>query len=270
MATETNTSPKTQGISTFDATSMGFNAVSNMLSSFMGSRVASKTYGANARSLFQQSSLYDAQGAMMMKSANAYSGAAKSFIKAGKANAKQDRLRAGEVQQFTDANVQESVKEARQKVGSGLVTFAANGILLEGREGNAAGMWEQDEAAENSYQQLLIQQNSENQIWELLTSANMKEAEGYGNAAGAYGQAASAAGQAYSSYMQSLYSFNDALAAERAAKKAKRGGIKGLAGSLGGAAIAAVGVGLAGFTGGASLIAAASIGSGIGGSVSQF
>ena len=160
----------------FETMSMGINAVSSMLSSYMGSRVAANTYNSNASSMFRQSSLYDAQGAMMMRSANAYSGAAKQFVKAGKANAKQDRLRAGEVQQFTDANIQESVKEARQKVGRGLVAFASNGVLLEGREGTAAGMWEQDEAAENSYQQLLIQQNGENQIWELLTSANMKAA----------------------------------------------------------------------------------------------
>lgn len=263
-------SEKTLGVSSFEATSLGINAVSSMLSSYMGSRVAANTYNSNAGSLFRQSSLYDAQGAMMMRSANAYSGAAKQFVKAGKANAKQDRLRAGEVQQFTDANIQESVKEARQKVASGLVAFASNGVLLEGRAGNAAGMWEQDEAAENSYQQLLIQQNSENQIWELLTSANMKEAEGYGNAAGAYGQAASAAGQAYSSYMSGLYSFQEGLAAKRAAEKAKKRGRMGVLGSIGGAVIGAAGVALAGFTGGASLIAAASLGSGVGGSVSQF
>ena len=263
-------SEKTLGVSTFDAVSLGINAVTGMMQQYAGSKIAASASSADARSLFAQSSLFDRQGAMLMRSANVYSGAAKSFVKAGKANAKQDRLRAGEVQQFTDANVQESVKEARQKVASGLVAFASNGVLLEGREGSAAGMWEQDEAAENSYQQLLIQQNSENQIWELLTSANMKEAEGYGNAAGAYGQAASAAGQAYSSYMQGLYSFQAGLEAKRAAEKAKKRGRLGALGSVVGATVGAVGVGLAGFTGGTSLIAAASIGSSFGGSAAQF
>ena len=55
-------SEKTLGVSTFDSVSLGINAVSSMLSSYMGSRVAANTYNSNAGSLFRQSSLYDAQG----------------------------------------------------------------------------------------------------------------------------------------------------------------------------------------------------------------
>lgn len=244
--------------SSFDSFSAGTSAVSNILSNVTNSIMASKAGNANASSLFRQSMLYGKQGDMFMKSSRAYSGAAKKMIAVGKANAKQERLKASQVQTYTDAQISETVKEGQQAVGNGKVAFAANGILLEDRSGSSVAMWEQDEAADNAYQQLLVLQNSENTIWNYMMSANQKIAEGYGNAAGMYGQAASMAAQAYSSRLQSQYAYADAESAKKAAKKSKIGAIVGGAGSVVG--------GVAGFMIGGPVGAAAgaSIGSSVG------
>ena len=230
--------------------------LTSTLSSMYSLRQSSKAAKANASSLYRESMLYSRQGDFMLKSANLYSGIAKKMVAMGNANARNERIRAGKVQFFIDASQGEAVKESEQVVGEGLASFAANGVLIEGRDGAAVAMWEQDEAADNAYQQLLIMQKGQDTIWEYMMAANQREAEGWGQAAGAYGQAAEAAGSAYSAYLSSYESHKQADAMARAARKARRGMLgSGIGSALG--AVAAVGA--AAFTGGASLAAYATL-----------
>ena len=146
--------------------SMGISAGATILSNLTNSLMASKLGKANAASLFRQSMLYGAQGGMQMQSAKAFSSGAKKLIEIGKSNAKQDRLRAAQVQQYEDLQLSEVVKEGQKKVGAGKAAFAANGILLESRSDSAVAMWEGDEVAANVVEQLLTMQEAENTVWE--------------------------------------------------------------------------------------------------------
>ena len=232
---------------------IGATAGASLLSSLASGFTSARQNSASASSLARQSLLYDQQSSMYMRSAGAYSGAAKSSVAIGKANAKQERLKAAQIQQFTDAQIETSIKERRQKVGSGLAGFAANGILLESRDGAAVANWEQDESADLAVEQMMIIQKNENEAWGYLTAANQRVAEGYMNAASMYGQAAGAAASAYSSSLQSKYALADAEAARKAAKKSKIGGV--VSGVLGatGAVIGGVYGGPVGAMAGASL-----------------
>lgn len=206
--------------------------MTSTLSSLFSLRASSKSMKAQASSFYRESMLYSRQGDFMLKSANLYSGIAKKMVAMGNANARNERIRAGKVQFFIDASQGEAVKESEQVVGEGLASFAANGVLIEGREGAAVAMWEQDEAADNAYQQLLIMQKGQDTIWEYMMAANQREAEGWGQAAGAYGQAAEAAGSAYSAYLASYESHVMGDKLKRAAKKARRAMVPTAIGSL--------------------------------------
>jgi len=235
----------TESSSTSKYTVAGIDAGASILSGITSSLTAARQQDASASSLSRQSLLFDQQSSMYMRSAGAYSGSAKSSIKIGLANAKQERLKAAQIQQFTDAQIEAAIKERRQKVGSGLAGFAAHGILLEGREGAAVANWEQDESADLAVEQMLIVQKNENEAWGYLTAANQRVAEGYTNAASMYGQAAGAAASAYSSALQSKYALADAEAARKAAKKSRTGaivtGVLGVTGAVIGSAFGPMG-----------------------------
>ncbi len=219
----------------------------------------------NAASLARESLLYGEQAGMLMRSANAYSAGARYAKQVGEANARNERLKAAQLQQFTDARIQEAVKVTRAKMGQGRAAFASQGVLLEAREGAAVTMWEQDEAADNAYQQLLIMQEAENAGWEFRTAANMRLSDGYAAAAGLYGQAAGQAAAAYSARLKAEYAYAESLQAKRDARKAKRNRLKSTFGSLVGATAGAVGGFIIGGPVGAAAGASAgsSIGSGI-------
>ena len=200
------------------------NLTSN-LSKFYSYRKQASTEKTNASSFYRQSMLYERQGNNLMQSARSTASIAPKFIEMGKANARNSRIRAGQVQYFIDANQSEVVKEAQQKVGEGLASFAANGVMIESRDGAAVAMWEQDEAADASYQQLIIAQKGQDTIWEYLMEAQQKEAEGYAQAAQAYSRASEIAGGAYTGYLQSYEANRAGDAAAKAARKAKHAGV---------------------------------------------
>lgn len=201
---------------------------------------ASRANSGTASSLLRESSLYLGQGKMMMASGRAYASSAKSAIKIGKYNARNDRLLAARVDPMEQRQLEEAILERRAKVGLGLTGAAANGILLESRSDAAVAMWEQDEAADLAYEQTLIMQQAEDTVWNLRMSANQKEAEGYGQAAGLYGQAASAAASAWQSFMQASNARQDALEAQRQAKKSKKNGIVQALSSVAGTGFGAI------------------------------
>lgn len=235
--------------STYNTVAMGTQAISSMLSGFSNYYNASRSSKADAASYERQSLLYSQSAGISMAAANAYSGAAKAYINVGKANANQERRKASQIQPYRDLEFSATVKDTQQKVGAGLAGAAANGILLEGREGASIAMWEQDEAAENALAQLYIMQEAENQVWNFMTSANNKEAEGYGQAAQAYGQAASMAADAYASRLRAQFALADADAARKQARRHKRSGFGSVVGGVVGAA--------AGFVAGGPMGAAA-------------
>lgn len=230
--------------------------MTSTLSSMYSMRKESSAARKNASSLYRESMLYSQQAGSLMRVANAYSGVARLQIQMGQDNAKHERVRAGKVQFFIDQNQREAVVEAQQAVGEGLATFAASGVMVEGREGAAVAMWEQDETADAAYQQLLVMQKGQDTIWEYLMAANQREAEGYGQAAGTYGQAADVAGNAYSAYLQSYSARKEADYMRKMKRKAKRGMMGSGIGSVVGAVVA---VGAVAFTGGASLAAYATL-----------
>ncbi len=227
----------------------------SLANTFIQSQGNYKANKSSAASLRKQMSMFSDLGGMQMRAAGAYSAGARASVETGKANAKNERIRAGQVYQFEQLQLSAARQQRAQKVGQGKAAFAANGILLEDREGAAVAKWEQDEAADFAVEQLAIMESAENQVWGFLMNANQQVAQGYNQAASYSAQAASAAGQDYSSYSQAIESRNMAREAERAAKKSKFGGVLGGALTIGGAAIGGafggpIGVAIGGSLGG--------------------
>ena len=175
-----------------------------------------------------------------------YSALAPMMAELGRRNAEKEMLKAGRVQGVVDRQVEEAAQRTRRKVGEGLTQFAANGILIEGGD-SAVGRWEQDEWADSAYEQTLIRQAGEDQIYEYMQLAVEREIEGLGAAAGMYGQSAAFHGQAMNiydassaAYIDSWQSFQAGIDAEKAAKKSKRGAIGKLVGGVVGGAIGSI------------------------------
>ncbi len=140
--------------------------------------------------------------AILARIGGVVAGTAEYAVKAGKANARAERLLAARIQNVEDIELQAASKRRRELVGEGRAAFAANGVLLESRAGAATAMWEQDEAADAAIERLQIMQAAEDKAYGHLTAAQQRLAEGYSGAASAMGSA----GQAYSGAAQTAAS----------------------------------------------------------------
>ena len=194
-------------------------AGTTLLSGYLGARAQRKAaHAATAQqsaSLMRQGALYDAQGGMYLQSARLSADTAASMIAVAKANARDYGREAARVDATEARQLEETVKERQQTVGRGLVGFAANGVLLSDSIDSAAARWEQDEASDAAYQQLLVMQDAEDRIYALGIEAKNALAQGYGAAAQAYGQAMGQASSAYGAYLSGRYAREDAEDAER-------------------------------------------------------
>lgn len=155
-----------------------------------GSQAASGIFGVyngyqQAAAYRQQAGLYGNEASILDLQASQYDRQAGQAGAMGRFQAALERTRGAQVLRQADANQAEAVKARQQLVGAGKTAFAANGILLEGREGSATAMWEQDEAADLAYEQALIKQNADNEVFGYLANAKMAEAQGAAQA-GAY------------------------------------------------------------------------------------
>ena len=194
-------------------------AGTTLLSGYISARGQRKAArGAAAQqsaSLLRQGALYDAQGRMYLQSARISADTAAATIAAAKANARDYGIEAARVDRDETRALEEAIKERQQVVGRGLVGFAANGVLLSDSVDAAAARWEQDEASDLAYQQLLVMQDAEDRIYALGLEAKNALSQGYGAAAQAYGQAMGAASQAYGAFLSGRYARADAADAVR-------------------------------------------------------
>lgn len=207
----------------------------NLLNGYLSAKQAKKSAGIQAASLERQSALLGQQAGMYMQSARISAETAAAMIAVGKANARDYQLEAARVDRDEQRQLSEAIRERQQVVGRGLVGFAANGVLLSDSVDSAAARWEQDEAADLAYQQLLVMQEAQDRIYALGIEAKNALAQGYGAAASAYGQAMGAAASAYGTYLEGKYALSDAADARKSGKRAYRDGLlSSLVGAVGG------------------------------------
>lgn len=220
------------------------------ISNIFADRKANK---ATARSYARQAELYSQQANVMSMAGKAYSDSAKIAAAIGKANAREERLRASQLQVIEDYGLQKINKERRWKTGSALVGFAGNGVLVSSDPESSVARWEQDEAADAVIEKLDLMQNVENEAHGYLVDAQQRLSEGYQASARLHGQSAQEFASAYSSTLQASY----ARAAAKAARKKKHrfGSIIGaVVGGVGGLLASGVPeVGMAGANVGASV-----------------
>lgn len=62
-------------------------------------------------------------------------------------------------------NMQRLAQQRKQEAATGMVDFAANGMLIDDASASAPNMWEQDMAAETAWQQEEIRSNAMYEIW---------------------------------------------------------------------------------------------------------
>lgn len=187
---------------------MGFN------SSKKAAKAQEAAYRAQAHNYLQQGQIYLQSAAAQAAVGGRIAGTAKFAIQAGKANAKQERLMASRIQAIEDIQLQKVNKERRQKIGSGRAAFAANGVLVDS---GAAGMWEQDEAADAAIEKLMVMQAAEDQAYGHLTRAQGLLAQGYSQASSIYANAGSAYSNAAQSAAQGISSALNAMGALKGA-----------------------------------------------------
>jgi hypothetical protein len=171
----------------------------------------------------QQASLYDIQAGMLDNQAGAYTKQAGMARAMGGYQAGLSVTRAAQAQMQSELNQGEAAADRRQLVGTGKTAFAANGVLLEGREGSATAMWEQDEAASLAWEQGMIKSNADNEVFGHLADAEMSRAQGRMQAASFMAQAGASRLNASSSLMQ----------AQLTRYQAKNAIINGYAGAIG-------------------------------------
>lgn len=160
-----------------------------------------------------QGSMYKAQGSMLDVQATAYERSAAVARAMGGYQAALSVVRAGQVQTQAQLDQAAAAKARQQVVGAGKVAFAANGVLLEGREGSATAMWEQDEASDLAMEQALIKTNADNEVFGLLADGEMAAASGRMQAASYISQAGAARMNAITSGIQADISRRQAQAA---------------------------------------------------------
>lgn len=250
-------------------TAQTFGTIANAVTAEKQRRAAER---ANAASYRQQAQLYSLQASNYMAAAKLSAQNARVNAEIGEQNARQTRLRASYIQQYEDFNLQASRKQRRALIGQGKANFAANGILLEAREGAATSIWEADEEADAAIERVNIMQQAEDEAYGYLVNAQHALVSGYSSAASSAADAAAQASNAVSSAMQATQATDNAISAERAARKKNRGGVFGS--SIGAVIGSVAAFGLAAVTGGASLAetgalvaGGASAGAQIGGSI---
>ena len=158
---------------------------------------------------YQQADQYTGQAGILTAQAGLYGQQAGAFERQaafarsmGGYQGALDTIRAGQAQQQAEQNQVEAAKESQQVVGAGKVAFAANGVLLEGRNDSAAAMWEQDEAASLAWEQGLIKANADNEVFGYLANAEMARAQGRARAQEYLSQAEAARITAQTTQMQ--------------------------------------------------------------------
>ncbi len=218
----------------------GFSAAGSLYSAYEQYRHR-KDQGRSLRSAAAmsnaQAGLYGQLAGVYSASGRGYLGAAETAGKIGLANAANIRRQAAQLDLYEQRKLQESLLEARRRVGGGRAGFAGNGILVDS---GTAALWEQDEAADAALERLDIMQQFEDEGWALLVKANQAEAEGWANAAGYAGQAAGMFGQAAGSMAQAQMAGLQASEYMRQARAADRANRHAWLGSL----ISGVGSGL--------------------------
>lgn len=174
----------------------------------------------------QQAGLYGNEATVLELQAGQYDKQAGQAGAMGRFQAALERSRGAQTQVQAEANQVEAAKVRQQVVGAGKTAFAANGVLLEGRAGSATAMWEQDEAADLAYEQALIKQNADNEVFGYLANAKMAEAQGAAQAGAYRAQGVASRINAQSALMQ-------AGLARKAGQTAIWQGYAGLLGNVG-------------------------------------
>jgi len=246
------------------------NALGSMFASVYANTQAAKASRQNSSSYRGSAALYSDYGSRMTAHGSAlgeigsrYADLAPMFSELAEGAKAAEIGKAARVQGLVEAAIVEAATDRREKIGSALTGFAANGVLIEGGQ-SAVAKWEADEHADFSREQTNIRQAGEDKIHELMMGAYDAAASIYGSQASMYGRAADMYGAAYQAHASAADSFrlsgeNLRLAdsADKAARKNKRmGAVKVVAG------IAAVA--LAAYTGGASLAAFTALSTGAG------
>ena len=191
-------------------------------------------YGQQAGMFARQSEMYREQAGMFAKAAGAYAASGERAEAIGRANAAETMRQSAQLDLLMQYQLQAVDKERRAKIGEGRAAFAANGVLVEGRDGSATAMWERDEMADAAIEKLAIQQSFENEYYNYRIKAKGQIVEGLlakanyqGQAAGAFAQGAGAAGNALAaaaqggaSALQMRGAIDDAAYAQRLASEA--------------------------------------------------
>jgi len=219
-----------------------------LLGTFLSEYAQNRANKRQARALKEQAGIYGSMADSSLRAAGMYAGQARMAAGLGRANAKNLRLAAAQLDRYEQFALHEATLEARQRVGVGRTEFAANGVLVD--TGSAA-LWEQDEAADAALERLDIMQQFEDQSWQYRTQANKALAEGYAAAAGHAGAAMGAAGDAYAARLQQA-------AALSQARKARKKGWWGTIGAAIGGTIGGI------FGGGAGAVVGIQTGGAIG------
>lgn len=209
----------------------GVSGAFGLAGSILGIYERNKAYKAEARgfagqadSLMNQAALYGKQADMYAAAAGAYAASGRQAEAIGRANAAETMRQSTQLDVQMQYQLQAVNKERRAKIGEGLAAFAANGVLVEGRDGAATAMWERDEMADAAVEKLAIQQSFENEYYNYRIKAKGQIVEGLLAKANYYGQAASASMQSWASKMQRAGAIEDALAARSQAAASRRKG----------------------------------------------
>lgn len=95
-----------------------------------------------------------------------------------KYQSKMNLYRAGSAQRAgQEAATQEALRN-RQKIASGQVAFASNGVLLDTAPTSAPNMWHQDQAAQDAYDTQVIMDNAQAQAWGFTKQSEVDKAQG--------------------------------------------------------------------------------------------
>lgn len=119
---------------------------------------------AQARGYGQQAAMYDAQAATVART--------------GRIQRAFSNYRAVQAETEGEQKSRVAAEERRQFVGTALTTFAANGVLLEARQGAAVAMWEQDEADDLGFELRQIRTNTENEVFGHVWNGYTQEIQG--------------------------------------------------------------------------------------------
>lgn len=82
-----------------------------------------------------------------------------------KNQANMERSRAAVTEQNAAIQRQRLAQQRKQETATGMVDFAANGMLIDDSTTSAPNVWEQDMAAETAWQQEEIRSNAMYEIW---------------------------------------------------------------------------------------------------------